>query len=180
MFIRTLTTDQPGIRLISPDVERDAPLAVAALAGPEGRHTLKMMGQTDAKNHAPTLVEERERIQHFVDGQGQYNWMIEYEGHVVGTVWVDLEPASEIKAPALAIMIAAPMARGRGAGLSTLRAVMAFLRQEGHARLYARHLVENGASAAMLTKLGFVADGPAYVGAKDGLQWQNVVCEATD
>jgi RimJ/RimL family protein N-acetyltransferase len=174
MFIGPLMTDHPGIHLVSPDVERDAPLAVAALAGPEGRYTLKMMGQTDAENQAPTLAEERRRIQGFLDGRDQYNWMIDYEGQLVGTAWVDLQPTTEIAAPALAVMIAAPMARGRGIGLATMRAVMTFLQGEGHACLHARHLVENRASAAMLTKLGFMNDGSVYID-KDGLQWQNVV-----
>lgn len=172
MFLHELSTSNPAVKLVSPNVERDAALGVTWIAGPEGRRTLKLMGVADSENQPSSLEAETARVQGFLDAHDQYNWMINYGGRIIGTVWADLEPASHIKAPAVSIMLGDPQARGGGLGTAALAAVVAELQSRGHRTVYARHLTGNRASAAMLNKLGFQPHGAPYTDA-DGLHWQN-------
>ena len=173
MFTTGLKTSNPAVALVKPDPERDAPLGVAWLAGAEGRRTLKLMGVADELNQESTIEQERARIQAFLDGEDQYNWMISYHGRIVGAVWVDLKPTKHIPAPTVSIMIGNPSARGHGVGKAALAAVIDYLGALGQPELHARHLLTNQASHALLTALKFTPNGPPYSDS-DGLTWQNL------
>lgn len=173
MFIKQLTTDKPEVKLIEPDVDRDAPLGVYWLADPHGRYTLKMMGVPDKDNRPSTLAEETQRMHQFIENKDQYNWMIEDSNQVIGTIWVDLLPAHGQQSPSLSIMLGDPEVRGGGIGYSVSLSVIDYLRSLKYSTLHSRHLVENLASKSLLEKLRFTNDGQSYFD-EDGLHWQNV------
>lgn len=177
MFIKQLSPTDSAVNLIKPDVQRDAPLGVYWMADPHGRYTLKMMGVPDKYNCASTLAEETQRMSKFLEDDNQYNWMIEVDGRVVGTIWVDLKPTHGQQAPALSIMIGDPTVRGGGIGYSASLTIIEYLRSIGHIHVYSRHLAENRASEKLLQKLHFINDQEPYVDDEDGLNWQNVVLE---
>lgn len=175
MFIKQLSPTDLAILLIKPDVQRDALLGVYWMADPHGRYTLKMMGVPDDRNCASILAEEVQRMNKFLEDDNQYNWMIQLDGRVIGTIWVDLLPTHGQQAPAISIMLGDPSVRGGGIGYTSSLAVIEFLRSIGHTQLYSRHLTENHTSEKLLSKLNFINDGEPYIDSEDGLQWQNVV-----
>ncbi len=174
MFITELPTSNPAINLVKPDVVRDAALSVSWLEGSRGRNTLRLMGVAEAENRPTSLGEEVKRVQGFLDKNDQYNWMIQKGDEVVGSIWVDLHPTSELKAPAISIMLGDESARGHGVGQAAMQAVITFLRSNGHDEIYSRHILENVASRSLLRKLHFADDGKVYTSTSDGLVWQNL------
>lgn len=174
MKVPLLVNEQPHVRLVEPVVERDAPLGVRWLSGEPGRRTLAMMGVPDKDNRPSTLEKERQRVRGFVENEKQLNWMIELDGAVVGSVWVDLVASKEVPAPAAHIMIGDPAARGKGVGRAAMGLVIAYVKQRGYRAVYSRRLVKNKAVARLFEGLGFTLDGAPYIDA-DGLEWQNLV-----
>jgi RimJ/RimL family protein N-acetyltransferase len=180
MFVGRMATNDGSVRLVEPDVERDAPLGLQWLAGEAGRETLRLMGVTNATNHPPTLEQERQRIQDFIDKSDQLNWMIAKDERIIGSVWADLEPTEYLKAPSLHIMIGDPTARGQGAGSQAFRTVAKYLADERHeSAIYTRHLLGNIGSAKLAATSGFHEDGAPYEDA-DGLHWQNRRCDPAE
>ena len=169
-----LETTNPAIKLIEPDVERDAALGVEWLHGELGHSTLVLMGVADEDNKPTSLEAERARVQDFIEGKDQLNWMIQYEGTVVGSVWVDLVTKDELPAPAVHIMIGNPAMRGKGVGFSTVNSVLNYLKTLGHETIYSRHLTKNSGATTLLDSLGFHDLGEPHTDS-DGLEWQNVV-----
>lgn len=174
MFVHEMGTPNPRVRLVRPDVARDAPLSVQWLAGDEGRRTQQLMGIADEHNQPSTLAKEQQRIQDFLDKPTQRNWMIELDGTVVGAIWVDVDPKPDMPAPSIHLMLGDPAARGQGAGSAAFRAVLDWLRTNEalYPLVYSRHLVANKPAAALLAKNNFIDLGEPYTD-KDGLQWQN-------
>lgn len=169
-----ITTDE-SIRLIEPNIERDAPLSVDWLEGEQGRETLAAMGVPEKDIHEPTLEGEEERIRELIESTHHVAWMIEFDGDVVGVVEIELEPTDYIDAPAISVMIGDPWARGRGIATASLRSAIDWLHAEyENIFVYARYRVSNEASAQMLLKVGFEEDGTTYTDS-DGLVWQNVI-----
>lgn len=176
MFTRELTSDDGQVRLIKPDIERDAPLSVQWLADPHGRYTLRMMGVPDKYNTSTDIIAEKQRVSDFLDKDDQFNWAIELDGQIIGAIWIDREPTKHLPAPALSFMIGDPEARGKGAAGRAATLVLDYMRSTGCKKLYARHLTNNAASAALLQKLGFVNDGKIYTD-DESLEWQNTLIE---
>lgn len=174
MFVHEMGTPNPRVRLVKPDVARDAALGVEWLNGEEGRKTLRLMGVPDARNQASTFEKERERVQDFLDRTDQRNWMIELDDQIVGSVWIDLKPTPTMPAPSVHIMIGDPAARGQGAGSAAFRAALDWLRTNEalYPLVYSRHLAHNDPSGALLTKNNFIDLGEPYKD-QDGLEWQN-------
>lgn len=168
-----LHTDNPLVRLVEPKIERDAPLGVEWLQGDLGRNTLKLMGVSDENNKPTSLDHEKKRVAEFIEKPDQLNWMIEYEGRVVGSIWVDLEPSDSLPSPAVHIMIGDPNVRGKGIGFSATSKVVDYLKESGHTSVYSRHLVNNEGARNLLDMIGFKDMGKSYFD-KDGLEWQNV------
>jgi len=174
MFVGELKTDDQRVRLIAPNVERDAPLSLRWLAGPVGRETLRLMGMPDEDNYESTLEAERKRIEEFLGDNGELDWMIELDGAVVGAIWIHTHDGENIKAPAISMMLGDATARGHGTGRAAFAAVLGWLKDVRHEHVvYARHLLENAASRNLSQAFGFVDDGEPYVD-HDGLHWQNV------
>lgn len=168
-----METNSPDVRLVAPDIERDAPLSVEWLAGDLGRNTLSLMGVNDANNKPSTLEAEQDRVKEFIERKDQLNWMIEFQGKVVGSVWVDLEPTEEVPSPAVHIMIGDPDTRGKGVGATSVGAVLDYLKDDGKFRVHSRHLTKNIRAKNLLDELNFKPNGEPYTD-KDGLEWQNV------
>lgn len=168
-----LLTSLPEVRLVPPNIDRDAELGVQWLKGNSGRDTLRMMGVIDSENKSSTLKEERKRVQDFISRDDQLNWMIEYNNQVVGAVWADLLPTEFLPSPAVHIMVGDPLVRGKGLGKATISAVVDYLKQTGVKSVYSRHLVENKVSSHLLSSIGFTDLGKTYKDS-DGLNWQNV------
>ena len=176
---KELSTADGKLRLIRPDVARDAPLSVGWLQGEAGRRTQLLMGNAPQRLIIPTLATEQERVRSFLENKQQRTWAIEYDGQVVGAIWVNLQSDEHLKAPAIHIMIGDPEARGKGIGKQAIGLVMRSMRSEKEFRtLYSRHLVDNTAAAAILRPYGFQKAGKPY-GDADGLQWQNEVADLT-
>lgn len=169
-----LATNNPNIHLIEPDIERDAPLGVQWLEGEVGRRTLTLMGVTDENNKPTTIDQERERVKEFIEKNGQLNWMIAYQGGVVGSVWADLEPTKYLRSPSVHIMIGSPEMRGKGVGLAATSAVVEYLHKQGYEQIFSRYLLKNEASKSLLARIGFHETGVPYTD-EDNLEWQNVV-----
>lgn len=179
MFVGQLATTNDDVKLIKPDVMRDAPLSEHWLAGPMGRETLRLMGVADKDNHESTLEAEEARINTFLSDDSELDWMIEFEGRVVGAIWVHLSDTKVVAAPTIGLMLGDAMARGRGAGGAALGAVLAWLRDKRHeTTVYARHLLENNVSRELMRTFGFVNDGEPYID-EDNLRWQNVRLDFT-
>lgn len=172
----SLKANAPNIRLIEPDVERDAQLGVEWLNGARGRETLQLMGVADKDNKPTTLEHERARVQSFIERKDQLNWMIEFNGQVVGAVWVDLQQNGNLPAPGVHIMIGDPSDRGRGVGSAAFSTVTKYLKEIGYTQVFTRHLVSNSTAKSLAAKNGFVDIGETYTD-EDGLIWQNMeVC----
>lgn len=169
---KTLHTINPDVLLVEPNIERDAILGVQWLEGKLGRATLTSMGVADKDNKPTTLEYERERVRGFIDGQDQLNWMIEYRGKIVGSVWADLKQVGTVPAPAIHIMIGDPKARGKGIGFAATSKVTEHLEDLGFKSIYSRHLTKNNGASGLLQSLGFTKLGNPYTD-DDGLEWQN-------
>lgn len=173
----TVSTNREDLKLISPDIERDAPLSVAWLAGDVGKETLRLMGNLPEDIKPTSLELERQRVQDFINSDEQLTWMMELDGKVVGSIWVHTTPTEYVNAPSLHLMIGDPSSRGRGVGKDSCRAVIEELRRtNSYKTLYSRYITDNKSSAALLASLGFEASGEIYVD-KDGLEWQNVLLD---
>lgn len=173
MRVPLLETDDPNVRLVEPDIERDAELGVGWLEGDIGRNTLRLMGIPDNDNNPTTIEQEQQRVAGFIERPDQLNWMIEYEGRVVGSIWVDLEQKDSVASPSIHIMIGDPNVRGKGLGYSSANRIIQFLQEQGNTTVYSRHLLENVGSEKLLERLEFKKNGVPYTDV-DGLRWQNV------
>jgi RimJ/RimL family protein N-acetyltransferase len=170
-----LLTSDENIRLIEPDVERDAPLSFEWLSGEQGRHSQRLLGVAEKDIHPPTLDREEARVESFLDREDQLVWMIEVAGDVVGAVEVNLADSEYVPAPWITIFIGDHSVRGGGIGTTVMRAVVSWLVLERSVDLiFARYRIGNETSAQMLLKLGFENDGEVYAD-HDGLEWQNVI-----
>lgn len=177
MIGQELETDLSGLRLVAPDVERDAPNGVEWLRGAVGRETLGLMGVNDADNAESTLEAEADRITQMIESEDELAWMLERSGQVVGVVEVRLKGDTYLPAPNVSTMIGDTEARGQGIGTAAKRAVIDYMfNVRGAEQLYSRHLTRNTISRAGLTKLGFRDEGGAYQDA-DGLEWQNMILQ---
>lgn len=172
MFTHELNTNNPRIKLIKPDLERDASLSVEWLAGDNGRRTLKLMGVPDSQNKPSDLKDEIKRVSDFLNIKDQLNWMISFDGAVIGSVWVDLKSSEYLKSPSVSIMIGNNTVRGQGIGYESLSSVIDYLKNESYAEVFARRIEENIASHKVMKKLGFKESGVLYSD-KDGIAWQN-------
>lgn len=171
-----LQTSNASVRLIDPELERDTKLGVEWLNGELGRVTMRSMGNNEAaiaKTLPTTLKREAERVKKFFDNEDELNWMIDYEGKVVGSVWVALHDSAKLPSPSVHIMIGDPTMRGRGVGGHAMRAVLKFLEDQGYSTIYSRHLVANEGADKLLKKLGFVNSGKPYT--SETLEFQNLV-----
>ena len=178
--MNTLDTYNQDIKLVPPDVERDAPISVQWLEGDIGRETLKLMGNTDDGNKPSDLEAEKERVRQFISSTDQLNWMIQLKDKIVGSVWVDLEDTDYLPAPAIHIMIGDPSARGHGVGNQACSSVIDYLKADGsYLHLFSRHLVHNKGASNLLHDLGFLELGKQYSDT-DGLEWQNVALQLRD
>ncbi len=169
-----MPTNNPDVVLVQPDIERDAALGVKWLEGELGRATLTSMGVPDKDNKPTTLEDERERVRGFIEGQDQLNWMIEYQGRIVGSVWADLQQVGNVPAPAIHIMIGDPDVRGRGIGFAATSKVTEHLEELGFKDFYSRYLTKNSGASGLLESLGFAKLEEPYTD-DDGLEWQNAV-----
>jgi RimJ/RimL family protein N-acetyltransferase len=175
-----LETTDSSIRLIAPDVQRDSELGVQWLNGELGRATMQLMGNSDDEIETilPTTTElEAERVKDFLVRTDQLNWMIEYNGSVVGSVWVDLKASGYLPSPSVHIMIGDPTVRGQGVGSAAIGAVIQHLQERGFKVIYSRHLLSNKGSSRLLRQKGFIDLGEPYN--SDTLEFQNVVLEVT-
>lgn len=168
-----LQTNNPNVKLIKPDIERDAALGVQWLGGDSGKATLSLMGVADKDNEPTTIEHERERVGDFIKRQDQINWMIEYRGKVVGSVWVNLEQVGSVPAPAVHIMIGDPSVRGKGIGFAATSKVIEYLEAQGFRAVYSRRLIKNSGASGLLQSLGFAKFKESYTD-KDGLEWQDL------
>ena len=179
-----LKTDNPPVRLVEPNIERDALLGTKWLSGELGRTTLRQMGNTESEidQMLPATIENQaELVKSFLEREDQLNWMIEYEGKIVGSVWVDLDAKKDksgnviVPGPSVHIMIGDPDTRGKGVGSSAVGTVLAYLEEQGHNTIYSRHLTTNDGADYLLKSLGFTDLGDPYMNGT--LEFQNLVRE---
>lgn len=175
MIAKQLNTIDQNTRLVEPNISRDSILGESWLNSELGRLTLQLMGNNEATidEMLPTTVEkEAERIKDFIEGKDQLNWMIEHNGNVVGSIWVDLVDKPYLSSPSVHIMIGDSNMRGRGVGRSSALAVIDYLEEQGFKTIYTRYLLSNKGSEKLLNSLGFEIMGEPY--SSDGLDFQNV------
>lgn len=170
MFKAEIVIDD-DIKLIKPDIERDARLGYEWLQGEVGATTMQLMGNSDFSG--TTLQQEEQRVAKFINEKDSINWSIALDDHVIGSVWLDYKEINvEQKAWWLSFMIGNASMRGRGVGFRTCSAVINWSFNEGGMeKIWARHLQENQTSRKLLVKLGFLENGPLYE--SEGNMWQN-------
>lgn len=171
--MHNLDTKNSDVKLVIPNVKRDALISVGWLSSELGRQTLFLMGNAPQDIEPPTLKAEQQRIQDFINSTDQKTWMISYKNQIVGVVWADLKPTKYLPAPSVHIMIGDPGCRGQGVGKAAMGALIKYLQQDcTYDKIYSRHLVSNKAAAALLTHFGFVNLGEPYAEPNE-LKWQN-------
>jgi len=172
--LKQLSTELSDLILVRPNIINDGKIAVGWLAGPSGRDTLRLMGNTDQQNKPSTLDEENQRVRDFVTATDKVFWSMRYKDETVGVVWLDLDASEYLSAPSVHLMIGNPVTRGKGVGTAAVKTIIAVLKlQDNNEFLYSRYLMENAGSKRLLNACGFINDGAAYAD-KDGLNWQNV------
>jgi RimJ/RimL family protein N-acetyltransferase len=165
------------IKLVKPDVERDAPVAVGWFEGERGIKTLRQLGNIVTDDFKPTLNNEKKQIQKFLGAKDQLNWMIKYGDKIVGSVWADLAEKNGCLPPSVHILIGDESVRGKGVGTMAEGAVLDYLISNGESPIYSRTLVSNERMMHIaIDKLGYKKDGEVYTD-KDGLTWQNLIKE---
>lgn len=161
------------LRLIAPNVERDALLGVEWMSGESGLATQSLMGIAPKEIHDHDIAEEQKLVQYFIETDEELVWMIEYKQKVIGAVEIGLKIPKEENGPSISIMIGDVASRGRGIGKKVMNAMMSYLRRSGYKEVNARYLLDNTASKVMNLGLGFIKKGEPYVD-EDGLVWQNI------
>ena len=80
-----LSTNDDDVKLVFPNVERDAPRSIEWLSGDIGNSTMLLMGNSekdaDKIVNMPNdqkLIEEQKRVQEFIETPGELNWTIQY------------------------------------------------------------------------------------------------------
>lgn len=180
MIAPELLTANESIRLIAPDVERDAQTSVGWLEGDSGKETQRAMGIAEHNIIEPTIQTEEDRIRTMIDSSHHITWMIEYDEDIVGVVEVEFEPTDFIDAPAISFMIGDTWVRGRGVATAAVRSAVEWLQAEQEdIFIFSRYRVSNEASAQVLMKVGFDMDGTPYKD-QDGLVWQNVILRTNE
>lgn len=170
-----LNSNNNLVRLIEPNVARDAVLGVAWLNGQTGRDTMRSMGNSEATldQILPTTLKlEADRIQSFIERIDQLNWMIEFDNKVAGSVWVDLKDSENVPTPSVHIMIGDPDMRGQSIGSLSIELVLGYLEKLGHTAIYSRHVSSNLGADKLLKNFGFADLGKPYM--SDGLEFQNL------
>lgn len=175
MFIQEIIIPQKHIKLISPRPEHAA-ISLEWVSGIKGRKLLEKMGNNIPDNWTPTIKEEKQRISDFITKDDQINWAIQYEGKVVGAVWLDLRE-DHLLGPH--IMIGDESVYGRGIATSVLSAVCDWALKEkkgnlarfNFKRLTTRCRVDNAPMIHVNEKLGFKPVGQQYL--EDAIEWQN-------
>ena len=168
-----LETNDPAVELVEPVIERDAALGVEWLHGELGHNTLTLMGVPDEDNKPTSLQAEQERVKGFIENKDQLNWMVQFDGKVVGSVWVDLKEKEGLPFPSVHIMIGNPNMRGKGVGQATIGSVLKYLESQDYPAIYSRHLTKNQKAKELLESFGFHNLGDKYADS-DGLEWQNL------
>ncbi len=172
-----MDTRIPGLSLVAPNPERDAPFAVRWFGSPGGRETLLLMGNPAHAIQPPTLEDEKKRLESFIEMEKtgvQSTWMMRLDGKTIGAVWLDLRRKGTVNTPGMHIMIGDTGYRNKGIGKSVMSAMASYARDVLKAEfLYSRYLVSNGHVRNVMDGLGFVSDGGTYTD-EDGLVWQNV------
>jgi RimJ/RimL family protein N-acetyltransferase len=148
---RELSTD--GLRLITPDV-RYAPDSLRWLSDPEvGRY----MG---ADFSDLSLAGEDKRLRDIIANTDAYDWMIEWEGRVIGNLSLNsiAEQSGKYgcRAASMAILIGDKSYWGKGIARSANMLVIDWaFRDAGFDEIHARIREENAASAKSFVSLGF-------------------------
>lgn len=173
--MHNLNTKNSDVKLVIPNVKRDAPISVGWLSGESGQQTMLLMGNAPQDIEPPTLKTEQQRIKDFINSTDQKTWMISFKNQIVGVIWADLKPTKYLPAPSVHIMIGNPNCRGKGVGKAAMGALIKHLQQDCACnKIYSRLLVGNKAAAALLTSFDFIDFGEPY-SEPNGLLWQNVI-----
>lgn len=166
----------PGLTLVKPNPERDAPFAVKWFNAPYGKETLLSMGNPEHTIEPPTLEGEKRTLQSFLEleqADKQLTWMMRIDNKTIGAAWINLEQHGTVKAPSIHLMIGDASYRGRGIGKVVMNFMIHYVRTELRASyVYSRNLVSNGKITHINQGIGLVNDGDPYTD-EDGLLWQN-------
>ncbi len=161
-----LMTDNPDVKLTSPDIERDASFALGWFTQDAGRDTLLSMGNAPHKIQEPTLESEQATLREFIDLERdgiQKTWMIRCGDVTIGATWIDLVENHGVDSPSVHLMIGEPSFRGQGIGGAVMRTMLNYLSESGVRTVYSRHLTSNKAVARLNQEIGFENDGEPYV-----------------
>lgn len=173
-----MRSSREDIQLLLPDVDRDAISALAWFSRPEGRQTLRSMGNTESEIEESMLDGECRIMQEFLELESagkQITRAIIVDGVAIGVVWIELFENHGIKSPSIHIMIGNPDYRGRGIGRAVIQSAIDHISDVLKFKtVYSRHLSTNVAVTKLNESLGFREDGAAYKD-ESGLIWQNTI-----
>lgn len=169
---------QDNIKLLAPDVDRDAPFAYSWFVRSEGRQTLLSMGNAENEIGESSLKQQREIILEFValeKENRQVTRAIVINNVTIGFVWIELFENHGVKLPSVHIMIGNPEYRGRGIGRAAMQWAINYVYKTLNCKtVYSRHLVNNIPIAKLSESFGFKKDGEPYK-EDNGLVWQNII-----
>ena len=165
------------VRLIKPNVDRDAPFALGWFKSDHGNQTLLLMGNAENEIKPSTLYNEKKTLKKFIElekSNEQITWMIQTDNKTIGAVWIELKDDEFVKSPAVHMMIGDPKYRGKGIGKIIMSEMLKYIKEKLKSNIvYSRHLVNNKPVTALLDYFGFTNDGKSYIDINN-LEWQNV------
>lgn len=172
-----LGTYNPDVRLVEPDIERDPLIREQWLEGSAGTGLVQMMGLPDDLSQLTSLEVETQRVEELLAAENQLDWMIAYQGRIVGMARVLRQTTDYVPGPSLRILIGNPDVRRMGIGKCAVNTIVDYLVKEPHPykEVYAaRHLTVHTGPKVFLEKLGFTEFGPQYKDKRE-LWWQNYI-----
>lgn len=166
-----------NIKLVKPNIERDAPFALGWFKSDYGKQTLLLMGNAENEIKPATLNSEKKTLQKFIElekSNEQLTWMIQADNKTIGSVWIELKDTEFVKSPAVHMMIGDPEYRGKGIGKAIMFEMIKYAKEKLKSSvIYSRHLVSNKPVTALLDSFSFIDDGKSYIDSNN-LEWQNI------
>lgn len=173
----SLQTSLADLSLVDPNPTLHAPVTLRWFESEYGKETLLLMGNAEHEISAPTLKNETQILEEFVDlnkENKQLTWMLQFGHEIIGVAWIELTENHNVQPPSIHLMIGNKDYRGKGIGKATMLALIQYIKENIETTtIYSRHLKSNVVVANMNQGLGFTNEGDPYTDDNE-LEWQNV------
>ncbi len=166
-----------NLMFVKPNPIEHASVTLSWFESAHGHETLLLMGNAEHEIDTPSLHSETEILKNLIlleEKNEQITWMINFEGNLIGVIWIELLENHTVKSPSVHLMIGDKQYRGKGIGKASMQSLIVYIKDNNVSTgyIYSRHLKSNAAVAKMNQGLGFEDDGESYID-DNGLEWQN-------